>query len=415
MGRKKCFTPAIRNLLKITFIVYAIAVGWQPSNAGAGGVRDVVKDLYGGDGITLLDVGGPFSHTAHFTASASGGLDDLNTALISNVGGFAINSIVTGFTFDIERGVPVRTTESLGPFLGERATTLGAGKLNLALTYTRISFKRFEGTSLNDLQLTFLHDDVNGDGVLGPLGTPLDFELDQVQVDLDLKLDQDVLALFATYGVTRNWDVGIVVPIIHTRARADANATIIGKAEFNPDLHQFDPVNQDAPSSKIDREKTGVGDVLLRTKYNFLRKQPGWPDLAAIGQVKFATGDEEDLLGTGETNFLALLVTSWDFDMFNPHVNLGYELSTDSERSNLRYLVGFDVQAHPRLTFAVEGLGRWEPNGDNIGDHLIDLALGAKWNPFGSFIIGTNFLVPLNRDEGLRPNFAWTIGIEQRF
>ena len=142
MERKNCLTAYMYNLLKVTFIVCAIAVGWQPSNAGAGGVRDVVKDLYGGDGITLLDVGGPFSHSAHFTASASGGLDDLNTALISNVGGFAINSIVTGFTFDFERGVPVRTTESLGPFLGERATTLGAGKLNLALTYTRIGFKR---------------------------------------------------------------------------------------------------------------------------------------------------------------------------------------------------------------------------------------------------------------------------------
>jgi hypothetical protein len=74
--------------------------------------------------------------------------------------------------------------------------------LNLALTYTRIDFKSFEGTSLEDLQLTFLHDDVNGDGVRGPLGTPFDFELDQVQVDLDLTLEQDVLALFATYGVT---------------------------------------------------------------------------------------------------------------------------------------------------------------------------------------------------------------------
>ncbi len=415
MRRKKCFTLAICNLLKVTFIVYAIAVGWQPPSAGAGGVKDVVTDLYGGDGITLLDVGGPFSHSAHFTASASGGLEDLNTSLISNVGAFAFNSIVTGFTFDIERGVPVRTTESLGPLLGERAPTLGAGKLNLALTYTRIDFKRFEGTSLDDLQLTFLHDDVNGDGVRGPLGTPFDFETDQVQVDLDLKLELDVLALFATYGVTRTWDVGIVVPIIHSRARAVANATIIENAVVNPGLHQFDPVNQDAPRSKIDREKTGLGDVILRTKYNFLRKQPGWPDLAAIGQIKFATGDEEDLLGTGETNFLALLVASRDFDKFNSHVNLGYELTTDSERNNLRYVAGFDVQAHPRLTVAVETLGRWEPNGDNIGDHLVDLALGAKWNPFGSFVLGTSFLVPLNRDEGLRPNFAWTIGIEQTF
>ncbi len=392
-----------------------VALAWQPRHAGAGGVGDVVKDLYGGDGITLTDVGGPFSHNAHFTASSLQGLDNLSTAVSSGVGLFAFNSTVTGFTFDIERGVPVRTTESLGPSFAERAPTLGAKKLNIAVSYTRIDFQHFEGTDLDDLEITFTHDDVNSDGVLGPLGTPLDFELDQVRVDLDLTIQQDIIALFATYGLTRNWDAGIVVPIIHSRARAEGNATIIGNAITNPGLHSFDPVNQDPPRSTIDREKTGIGDVVLRTKFNFLRKQPAMPDLAIVGQVKLPTGDEDDLLGTGETAVLGLLVASKSFDKLTPHLNLGYEWSTESEQSNLRYIAGFDAGLHPDLTVGLDVLGRWEPDGDDIGDHTVDLALGAKWNPFGSFLVNAAVQTPLNRDSGLRADVIWTLAVEWTF
>ena len=408
--------------------VFLLFLLWQPPTAGAGTVSDVVKDLYGGDGILLRDIplppGAPpeFQHAPHFTASSLQGLDNLSTALSSNLGLFAFNSTVTGFTFDIERGVPVRTTESLGPLLGERAPTLGAKKLNIAFSYTRINFKRFEGTELDDLSLTFTHKDVNEDGILGPNPPelPLDFETDVIAVDLDLEIEQDVLALFATYGVTRNWDVGVVVPFIHSRVRAEANATIIRNATGPPPFpdsnffHNFDP-SRDASRSVVDREKTGIGDVILRTKYNFLRKQPRWPDLAIVGRVKLPTGDEDELLGTGETNLLGLLVASQSFDRVTPHLNLGYEVTTDPEQNNLRYAAGFDARLSPELTAAVDAFGRWEPAGDGIGDHTVDLAFGIKWNPFGRFLLNANVQVPLNINEGLRADVIWTIGTEMTF
>ncbi len=385
------------------------------SSARAGNVADVVRDLYGGDGITLEDVGGPFSHTAHFTAASLESLDDLSSAINSSAGIFSFNSTVTGFTFDIERGVPVRTTESLGPLLAERAPTLGKNKLSFAFSYTRIKFDKLEGDDLDDLELIFQHDDVNGDGVLGPLGTPLDFELDQVRVDLDLELEQDLFVFFATYGLGRHWDIGAVVPIVRTEAHAKAQASVVENAVSNPGLHRFDPVNQDAPADEIERDATGLGDVILRSKYNFLRKHPRIPDLAALGQVKLATGDEDDLMGTGETNVLALLIASRTLVRFTPHVNLGYEWSSDSELSNVRYVGGFDYALHSRLTVAADLLGRWEPEGDDVGDHTLDLALGAKWNPIETLIFSGNVLFPLNPNEGLRADVIWSLGVEMTF
>ena len=418
-----CF---LRAYLKVRFTVFLLSLFWVTLEpVAAGGLKDTVKNLYGGDGITLAPPVAGFSHVPHFTVSSLGALDSLNTVLTSNLGVFSFNSTVTGFTFDMELGVPVRTTDSLGPLLSERAQTLGARKLNVAFTYTRLDFKRLEGKPLSNLSLTFIHEDSNGDGRLGPPPAFFDFELDEIQVDLDLEIVQDIFAFFATYGLTRTWDVGIVVPIVHSRVRAVALATIIDNSPVT-NAHFFDtpPLapGSDLPRSTGGGDETGIGDIILRTKYNFLRNHGAWPDLAILGQVKLPTGNVDDLLGTGETSFKALLIASRSFGpgtetrWLTPHLNLGYELTTgSSEMDNLRYVMGFDARVHPKLTIAVDGLGRWEPSGDGIGDHIVDLALGAKWNPFRSFLLNAGVQIPLNKSEGLRPNIAWTLGLEYTF
>jgi hypothetical protein len=395
--------------------MWVMLLVWDPVAAAAGDLRGTVKNLWP-DGIHLQPTPPPFpSHDPHFVASSLQGLDALNTSLVSSLGLFSFNSSVSGFTFDIERGVPVRTTESLGPLLAERAPTIGAGKLNLASSYTRIDFTTFQGKSLHHLSLNFAHDDVNHNGKIDTTG-PFSFESDVVRADLDLDISEDVFALFATYGLTRTWDVGVVVPIVHVHLRADATASIVRNSPISQFVHNFGPVSSPSHTSG-GGDETGLGDVLLRTKYNLLRNPPGWwPELAVLGQVKLPTGDENELLGTGETNFLGLLVASRTFGPVTPHLNLGYEVTTGgSDQYNLRYLAGLDARVHPRLTVALDVIGRWEPQGDGVGDHIVDLALGAKWNPVGAFLVNANVQLPLNKSEGLRADVIWTIGVEYTF
>ena len=179
-----------------------------------------------------------------------------------------------------------------------------------------------------------------------------------------------VFAFFATYGLTRYWDVGIVLPIVHLHMRADAEATIVRNSSVSQQVHNFGP-QSDSPRSTGGGDETGIGDVILRTKYNFLRDRPGLPDLAIVGDIKLPTGDEDDLLGTGDTNFRALLVVSRTFGLLTPHVNFGYEWTTGgSEQNNVRYVAGFDARVLPSLTLSTDVIGRWEPSGDGIGGCL---------------------------------------------
>jgi len=396
----------------VAFIVLLALGGAAP--AAAGDLKNAVRDLFGGDGITLQPTPPPFpSHAPHFTAASLSGLDALGAPITASINTFAFNSTVTAFTFDIERGVPVRTTDSLGPLLAERALTLGAGKLNIGFSYTRVEFTRFQGRDLDNLSLIFAHEDSNNDGRLG--GGVFDFERDQIRVDLDLDIEQDIFALFGTYGITRHWDVGVIVPIVHLTFRADARATIIRNSAVSTGVHNFGP-GGDSPTSRTGGEETGIGDVILRSKYNFLRSRPVWPDLAVVGQIKLPTGDEDRLLGTGETDFLGMLVASKTLGPVNPHVNVGYEVSTAGHEENrLRYVAGFDARLHQRLSAAVEVIGRWKPEGDGTADHIVDLALGGRWNVFGAFLLNAAVQLPLNRNEGLRPDVIWTVGVDYTF
>jgi hypothetical protein len=390
-------------------VLLALLAGSAPG--WASDLRNTVHDLYP-KGISLE----PTGHQAHFTAASLQGLDTLNSAIAANLGLISFNSPVSGFTFDIERGIPVRTTESLGPLLAERAPTLGAGRLNVALSYTRIEFSRFEGQPLDNLKLIFRHEDFNHDGVLGPTPTsPFDFEQDEIAVRLNMKIKEDVFGLFATYGLTQNWDVGLVVPIIHLDIRATAHAEIVRRSSVSTQVHNFGP-NSTPPDASGGGETTGIGDIILRTKRSFLRNDPLWPDLAVAAELKLPTGDADNLLGTGETNLKGLLIASKTYDWITPHLNLGFEVSTEGTREyNLRYIVGVDVRALPSLTFALDFLGRWKPDGDGIGDNVVDAAIGIKWNPWRSLILVGGVQIPVNPDEGLRADVIWTAGVEYTF
>src|SRR5690606_3074210 len=125
----------------------------------------LVADLYGGDGITLTVDPQVASHAAHFTSESSEALNNLSTVLASNIGVFTFNSSVSAISFDIEEGAPVRTRESLGPSLAERATTIGRGRLNIAASYAEIDYRQLNGVALDSLHLNLSHVDVNADPV----------------------------------------------------------------------------------------------------------------------------------------------------------------------------------------------------------------------------------------------------------
>jgi hypothetical protein len=375
-------------------------LGWAPA-AHSQDLRNFISDLYGGNGITLANAAG---HAPHFTAESLEILNTLNASISSSVGFSSFNSPVVGLTFDVAQGLPVRTVDSLGALIGERAETLGAQRLNIGVSFTQIKYKRFDGDSLGSLSADLHHIDLPG---CNPVDCP--WINDFIEVDLNVRVTQNVYAFYATYGVTSRWDIGFILPVVDMSARATADATIIYQSS-DTSTHTFTGA-PDSPHSESGGTASGIGDLVLRTKYNFLRNAM-FPDTSVVAQVRVPTGDEANLLGSGSTNYMGMLVFSKQLGRIAPHVNLGYEVASGGyDRDNLRYAVGADLRVTPNVTIAADLFGRDEQDGFNY----TDAAFGAKWAVFDRGLVSGNIIVPVNRDTGLRPDFIWTVAFELTF
>lgn len=381
----------------------------QSHGAQQGNVGSLISDLYGGDGITLAagSTNPAFSHIAHFTQDSADHLADLNRVLNANIGAYSFNSAVSGVTFDFAEGQAVRSSLSLGPIIGERAPTIGKGRVNISTSWTHIDYSQLDGRDLSDLTLDLTHQDIPN--------VNLPFEADQIELDLNLKLKQDILTFAATYGVTERLDVGVLIPIIDIRGSVTSSAHVIDNGGAG--IHMFDP-NGESPNDSNSASATGVGDILVRAKWRAFDRVGGTPfDAAVVGQIALPTGDKYDLLGTGSTSIYLGGAVSGEFGKITPHLNLGYEYFTDEEsssgieRSNVRMLLGADINATKNFSVASDIIARWEKDDDKF----YDLSLGAKWAPTDTMDFSFNTIMPLNRNQGLRADIIFSLGFESAF
>jgi hypothetical protein len=369
------------------------------AHAPTGNLGDLVADLYGGDGITIDAPG----HQAHFTADSQEALTNLGNLIASNLGTYSFNSTVSAVSFDLEQGVPVRTQESLGPVLAERATSIGRGRINLAASYSLVDYRQLNGVDLDKLSLDLGHQPI--------AGSPA-YVNDVIRLNLDLRLKQHLLAFFGTYGLTDSVDVSLIVPVIRMEGKVTSVAEILDRGGAG--THVFGTVS---PISSNSATATGLGDISLRAKWHMTDGLETPVRAAVVAQFTFATGDENDLLGSGSHAAYVGAVASGDFGRINPHINIGYEHFFDDdsgggfERSNARAVAGFDIRAGKRVSISTEFLGRWESDGDDF----YDFALGAKWEAFKGVPLIANVIFPINRDKGLRPDYVIMVGAETTF
>ncbi len=443
-----------------------------------------------------LDAGTPVPHDAHFSplneqfvgtdprsgerfqVDAAEVVLNFNRLMATQFATFPIGSSSGAFSFrtDEATGLPVRSTRSFGPSFGERSLTVGKGRLSTGFTYQRTSFDSFEGEDLEDGSIQFLlpHNDccpaqvglqAAGDGNLLNPG----FESDIVTVRLSLRATTDTAAFFATYGLTDRWDVGIAVPVIRVDLEASAAAEIVrlGTA-FTPHVHTFQ-TNADVSKKTFTegRSASGIGDVVLRTKYNL--HQVGAQGVAATFDLRLPTGEAEDLLGTGSLQGRLGVVLSTGTDRFAQHVNVGYTFSgrtsaatyigddldlvqallpSDAPPDELHFNGGVEYAATDRLTLLGEFMGRtlrnvgrldvgqrvftYTPQGQaplspalespsfrefqaREGSLTLGLAaIGAKYNLGSRALLAAHVLVPLT-EGGLRSRITTTIGFDYTF
>jgi len=271
----------------------------------------------------------PGVHGNHFLQAAdlAGGLlaPTLNGLIASNVAAFPISSAtIATLTFNVDAGRPVSSTESLGPILAETAETLGKNQINVGINYTYLNLAKFRGLSTQDIRFTFTHQDVTNDGTLGESPN----ESDLIDIFPDMDVNASVLAVVMAWGVNSNLDLGVAVPIINVHLRGNAKAVASsftfqtsGAANHHFGADAANPVLETVVP--YDERATGLGDVAIRLKYNWLRSRE--IDFATLFEMRLPTGNEADFLGAGKSNFKFYSILSKRFGNFTPHLNLGWD------------------------------------------------------------------------------------------
>lgn len=483
--RVRTLRPRGRAMFATAVAIGAIALCARPAAGQEGDLSSLLPDLILRDVVLPTPTSPGLSHSAHFSPlvtndvqnPAVGIVESVNKLIAAQLSAFPLGSSSGGFTYTFDRdlGTFRRGSPSFGPSFAERATTLGRRRFNSGFNYQHVSYSSIEGSSLGDgsIKVYLHHRDCCSVGsgtptppffgvVQEPDGTNLSpfFEGDVIEAALSMRIKTDTVAMFGNYGLTNRWDIGVAVPIAHVSMDASVLATITRlSTESNPAIHTFEAGNPAATQKTFARSgsASGIGDVLVRSKYRLLDLAGGGVAIAA--DLRLPTGDEKNLLG-GNTQGRVTLVVSSGRDRLAEHVNVGYALSRKSPTTipgtaiittgefpdEIGYAAGAEFAAHARLTVVGDFVGRtlrdagrldlvtksfaferpgpevippptrqfqeFQPRAGNI--NLLFGTVGAKYNPVGNLLVTGSILVPLT-SAGLKNRVSPVIGIDFAF
>ncbi len=360
---------------------------------------------------------------------------------------FPVTSTSPGFSFrfNFEAGMFESVTSSLGPTFVDRAETLGARRFDASATYLFARLTEVRGKDLNstgdDLASVF-------SGLFSFTSGPPGVSVDHSFFISEFALEQNILNLSATYGLTDRWDVNLLAPILDTRL------VVRGRSDLcHPNCDApVGPISSHAAA--LDADHVGLGDVQLRTKYRFADAF-GFK-LAGGFALRFPTGDQDNFQGTGDFTMTPSLIVSREIRRSDVHLSLGAEVNTQNvDQSRARYAAGVTLGLTDRAaalfdfignssfvadefeltTPAAEGLatpgagfpGVREPVTGKCGPttctqflfvprtDLLDLAMGFKFLVIpGRLIAHLGVIKPLNGD-GLRAEVIPTVTVEGAF
>ena len=440
-------------------LLLTLVLALSPSALLAQSLRDQLSQLFiFGDGAEALFLGGSGdpnnpdairAHGSHFVPAAVASNSTVITFLTNAIGSGATNVPVSaasgGSTFQFQGGAPVRTSTSAGPIFAERAQTPGRGRVLVGVTRTGAQFRTFRGVDLDNLPFTFTHANTDFEGCDATAGGDCTLygvpELENETISLNLGLDVNltVTAFLLTYGVTDQVDIGVVLPIVTTSLRGTSNAQI-NPFTPPPAVHFFGGTADNpvlTASRFVEGSATGIGDVAARLKVNLRSGEP--LSVGVLGEARFPTGSEEDLLGSGAFAARGLAIVSARFGNFAPHANAGYVYrSGDFETDAVLGTVGFDQLLAPWATLAADLISELQVGDSPLvlpgvavleapyrrtispslipdrRDDLVNASLGVKLTAVQGLTVIANGQWPLNRG-GLRANAIWTAGLEYNF
>ena len=439
----------MRMTWKLRLSVFAFAVGVAGVPASPARARSLARQL------------SDFIQTRS-NAIANEKLPDTITPVVERLAAeatdFPVPPTTPGYVFvyNAEQGIFERSTGSLGPVFLERAETVGRNHASIGMSYLYGNVNQFDGEDLAQGGLKTRIGARYTASTLGldrpPVNLPPNAKVETGVALNGFDLPTNKFNFAATYGVTDDWDVGFLLPLVVTKLQVTGRS-YAGAVPVNEKTAVFLP---EQGTAGFDASSVGVGDLLLRTKYRF-----GYLadfDFAGGLILRFPTGSEPNFQGIGNWTVEPLLIVSRAVGLQDFHANLGMEFNAgDATRTRARYGIGatlqtealdwvallldivgtsglddeqvasravFNPQAPPEslVVPSFGGATRLKPNSDGSVTVIstlprtdqVNIAMGFKFAIWGNALGYVNAVVPLTR-QGLQANVLSAVGLEYSF
>jgi hypothetical protein len=378
-----------------------IVLGWAADAAAQGTISDVIAFLMTNQAVPTADF-------ERDRAAAEGARDTIAQALLLNLTSVPLATSSSGFLYRLnpELGTVQRASETFGAFFTERALTPGRGRASFGIAAATSEFNRLNGLELSDGTLVTIANRFRDEDA--PFNTE----------SLTLNLRTSTMTVLASVGVTDRLEIGAAVPFVRL--------TLEGQRIH---VYRGETFVQASGSGTA----SGLADIAVRAKYTLVSGPNG--GVAAAGEYRLPTGDDENLLGAGSSSWRVIGIASLDHGPVGVHGNAGIVRGGVSDEFTFAGALSLAVQ--PRVTLSAELFGRYvdelraieftsQPHPTYIGvdtfrlmpgepgTTMMTALTGVKWNVGGTLVIGGHIAWPLT-EHGLTSKITPTIAFEYAF
>jgi len=162
--------------------------------------------------------------------------------------------------------------------------------------------------------------------------------------------------------------------------------------------------------------ENGIGDLTFGAKWRFLSEAEWCPRQALVPSVKFPTADEDEGLGSGETDFdLTWIASKALTDKLGAHVNAGYSFIGQPAGEDVGDIVHYGAALDYQLCAALQWVGEViaEKELENGGGMAVEYNTGFRYALSGALVLDAAAGSRICGDG--TPDFTGTVGLTWAF
>lgn len=363
-------------------------------------VREVLSFLLTNQAVAT----GDFVKDTEATAIAADAVARLLQAELTTL---PLGSSSAGFTYRLnpQLGTVERASQSFGPLFAERSVTAGRGQWSVGMTLQLANYSELNDIDLDSGFVTIANQFRD---------EPQAFDVETLSLDIQSR----TVTFLGTAGLTDWLDVSAAVPVVSLALEG-----------YRINNYRGQQLLQASGAA----EATGLGDMAIRAKVRLYGASG--TGLALVGETRLPTGREEDLLGSGEASFAAMLVGSYEPGRLALHGNLGLTRGGLLDEVGMRAAASFSPSVRVTLLTEIVGrhltgigrlTGQREPHptvegvdtfrlitsGSSVNSSVV--TGGVRWNVAGAWLVNGGVTFPMV-NHGLRPKPTVLVGLEYAF